>query len=113
MLIHVSNLKVSAIIGVYPPERLNPQTLLIDYSFEYDATQACLHDDFKQAIDYDNLSQELIKITQESKFFLIETLAERLAAFLKNKSLIKSGRVLVKKPEALKAAEYSAAEVIF
>jgi len=85
----------------------------VDIEFEYDADNASKTDKLEFAVDYSKIVGETIKTAKESKFYLIETLAEKVLRNLRNYPVITSAKVTVKKPSAIKNIDYVSAEANF
>ncbi|MDA3884400.1 MAG: dihydroneopterin aldolase [Candidatus Delongbacteria bacterium] len=113
MLITIKNIKIDAIIGTLDHERITPQPIEIDIEFEYDASKAIENDDFNYAVDYKALTDEIITYIQRAEFYLIETLVSKVIEKLKENDEITSGRVILRKPKALKSTEYVSAKGTF
>ena len=76
------DIQLSAIVGVYDWERLQPQSLLLDLDLTLPNKQAGLTDDLANAVNYADLVERLRAFAQKSTRRLIEALAEDLAEFL-------------------------------
>ena len=113
MKIEIKNLKIEIIIGTLEHERNTPQPIEIDIEFEYDAVKAIENDNFKYAVDYKTLSDEILEKIKDTEFYLIETLVSKIIDKLKENKQISSGRVTLRKPKALKNAEYVSVEGTF
>ena len=113
MKINIKNFKTEIIIGTLEHERKHTQPIEIDIEFEYDATQAIENDNFNYAVDYKALTDEIIEIIKGTKLYLIETLVSIVIGKLKENKQISSGRVILRKPKALKNAEYVSIEGTF
>ena len=87
--VFVDEFKTMAIIGCNPEERINKQPLLISFAYQYDISEAAVTDNVEAAIDYDDLCQKIARFIAESRFHLIETLADRLIDLYLNKQLLK------------------------
>lgn len=83
--------------GVTEEERTIGQRLSVDVEMECDVSGAARTDRLKDAIDYDQLCGEIVKIGRESHVCLIETLAERIAGKILEDRRIASVIVRVKK----------------
>lgn len=81
--ISIIGLKVTALIGVYPYEKEIEQLLLIDLSFSMDAKSAAKSDDISHTLDYSKICETVISFVKRTHCNLLETLADRLASFLK------------------------------
>ncbi|MBN2790029.1 MAG: dihydroneopterin aldolase [Candidatus Delongbacteria bacterium] len=113
MVISIKNIKADVIVGTLDQERMYPQTIELDIEFEYDAGKAAETDDFNYAVDYKELTDEILEYLKGTKFYLIETLVSRITEKLKNKEHITSGKVILRKPKALNCAEYVSVEGTF
>lgn len=102
--IYVESIRGSALIGIYPHERRRRQPVLVTLEFPCDAARAAARDRMEDAVDYDVLTKETIRFARKSSYFLIETLADRLAAHLLSVSRIPWIRLSLVKPKALASA---------
>lgn len=78
--------------------------MLIDLKFPAPVRRPARTDDLRKALDYQALASAATDFVSKSKFFLLETLAERLAAFLLREFNLKSISLKVAKPQALENA---------
>lgn len=103
--IHIEGLACDAIIGTNDWERNNTQPIIINIAFTYDAANAIINDDLAQAIDYDALSESIIKYIKQTNFFLLESLCEAIVSLIIENTLILQTKVSISKPKALEAAQ--------
>ena len=101
----ISKLGINTIIGVYPHEKLAPQTLQLDLTLYFDASHAGMSDNLNHTIDYDNLTKELKICLEQQSFELIERVAHEVIKFCFCYPLISAISVTVHKPTALDIAE--------
>ena len=113
MKIKIKNVKIDIIIGTLEHERKHTQSIEIDIEFEYDTTQAIENDDFNYAVDYKSMTDDIIEYLKGTKFYLIETLVSKVIDKLKKNEQITSGKVVLRKPNALKYVEYVSIEGTF
>ena len=104
-IIFIRKLSVKTIIGVYEQEKISKQLILIDLNLHYDTLQARESDNIKYALDYHQLSNDVIDFVAQSKYELIEALAEAVAVFILNNRQIKRIEITLSKPQALEKAE--------
>jgi len=109
----VKGIEIQAVIGTKHHERNSHQKILIDVEFEYDAKIASNSDRLEDAVDYSAIVEDIIRNAKESRCLLLETLAERTADLLRRNPVIKSGKITVKKPSAIKNIEFISAEANF
>jgi len=113
MKININGIEIQAVIGTRDHERGNYQKIIMDIEFDYDASKASASDKLEYSVDYSKIVESAIKISKDHKFYLLETLAERIIGLLKENSMITSARVRVKKPSAIKNIEFVSAEANF
>ncbi len=80
--VFVRGLRVRTLIGVEPRERRALQTVVIDLDVACDAAAAARRDDVRDAVNYRTLAKAALAFGARSRFALVETFAERLAALL-------------------------------
>ena len=103
--IHIQKVRVKAILGLYPEERLNPQDFIVSAKLYLDLREAGKSDDINHTVDYDSLHRKLAEIANESECLLIEKLAELCAAECLRNTLVQACTIKVDKPEALELAD--------
>jgi len=103
--IRIHALEVEAIIGHYDWERRVPRTLTLDVELSLDVARAARRDQLGDSVDYDAVAKSITTFVRDSRFTLIETLAERLAAVLLKEFGISRVKLTVHKPAALAAAK--------
>lgn len=113
MKITVKGIEIQAVIGTQDHERNNPQRIFVDIEFDYDSGMASRTDKLEYAADYSKIVAEIISSAKKNRYYLLETLAEKVVSILKDHSVIRSGKVTVKKPSAIKNIEYVSAEMNF
>lgn len=103
--IKIKKLKIPVIVGTKPAERRLKQEILVTISFDYDAAKAIKKDDVAQAVDYERLTQSIIREVARTQFFLIETLADFILSIIIKEPGIERASVKLTKPKALKNAQ--------
>lgn len=81
-IIFLRGLKIETIIGIYDWERRIRQTILLDLEMATDISRAAATDSIEDALDYKALSKRVTAFVENSEFFLVETLAERIAGLI-------------------------------
>jgi len=102
--IFLSELKVETIIGYYEWERQVRQTVLVDLEFSTDVAAAAKHDDISRTLNYKGIAKRTLQFVGESKFHLLETLAERLAEVLVREFDLAWLKVTLHKPGAIRSS---------
>lgn len=98
--VFISDLLVRCIIGVFPGERDKKQDVLINVNMEADLRTACRSDRIEDAIDYKSVKQEIVRQVEQSKFQLVEAMAERVAGICLKEPRVERVTVTVEKPGA-------------
>ena len=109
--IHIRDLKIQGILGVYPEERDVHRDIVLNLTLYKDQRQASAEDDFTHAVDYDSLSQDVAAFAERSSFNLVESLAESIARLILEKTPVEAVRVIVDKPGALTIARSVAVDI--
>ena len=99
--IHIENLTVPGIIGVYPEERVRRQPLIFNLSFTRGFHEAAARDDVRLTLDYAEVCREIQAFVEAHAFQLLETLIHRLAAHLSERFEFTRLTLHIRKPEAL------------
>jgi dihydroneopterin aldolase len=100
--IYLRGLEVRAILGVDAWEREEPQRVVLDLDLATDVAKAAARDSIADADDYKRVAKEALAFTAASRFHLVETLAERLAAHLLTSCGLTWIRLRVSKPGAIR-----------
>lgn len=104
-IIYIRNLKIDAIIGVVPWEREVKQTLHLDVEMAVDTSAAAVSDELADALDYAAVATRLSEVVGNSRFQLLEALAEQLVAVLQQEFAVSWLRLRIGKPGAVPAAD--------
>ena len=111
-VITIKNLRINCIIGCNQEERVKPQDVLVTVRLSCDCRPAGLSDRLEDTINYAKLSEKFIRIATEGQFFLIEALAERIAACCLGEPRVSQVEVTVAKPDALQTADCAAVTIM-
>ena len=103
--VFISGLRATSVIGCYDWERDVRQTLVIDLKLKADFARAAETDALTDALDYAAISKRVIAVCDESRFQLLEALAEHLATLLLTEFSIAGLQMTVTKPGAVEAAD--------
>src|SRR5688500_15238229 len=82
-LVFIEDLRIETIIGIYDWERSTRQVVALDIEMAFDNTRPAASDRIEDTLDYKAVSKRLIAFVGESHFELVETLAERCAALIR------------------------------
>ena len=102
--IEISDLHLRAIIGINPDERNNRQDILINIILDVDTRPASASDDIADAANYRTITKRVIELVENSRFFLVERLAEAITRVCLEEPRVERARISVEKPTALRFA---------
>lgn len=102
--IEISDLHLRTIIGINPDERDNRQDVLINITLDVDTRPAAASDDITDAANYRTITKRVIELVENSRFFLVERLAEAIARACLDEPRVERARISVEKPTALRFA---------
>ncbi len=103
--ITIDRLHVRCIVGIFPGEREKKQDVFITVTLHADLAKACATDDIAQTVDYKGLKKSIFAMAEASSFYLIEALADAVAARCLEDERVRRADVTVAKPGALRFAE--------
>ena len=109
--VFVRDLEARAIIGINDWEREKRQTLMIDLDLACDAASAAHEDDIAKAVNYRSVAKAVLAHVESSSYFLVETLAERIAEILQRDFGAPWVRVRVRKPGAVRFSSEVGVEI--
>jgi len=102
------HLRIDCIVGIYPHEREQTQTVFLDIALDYDFARAAASDAIPDAVDYDHVVASVTGLIQSRRFQLIETMAEETAAMLlAGLPQVEVVRLEIRKPDAVPSAASS------
>jgi dihydroneopterin aldolase len=100
--IFIHALKTEAIIGIFDWERQVKQTVIVDIEISADIHKAALSDSIDDTLNYKRVAKRVLAFVEESKFHLVETLAEHLAMLILEDFGIAWVRISLSKPGAIR-----------
>ena len=109
--IHLRQVAVRCVLGVHAAERRKARQIRMDISLACDLRAAMASDRLEDTLNYEIIEAEAVAIAKKGKFFLLETLAERVAAACLRHAPVRAVRVAVDKPGALRHARSVAVEI--
>ena len=109
--IHIRDLGLRCVIGVYEDERRDRQDIILNIVLAGDFSKAGRTDDIEDAVNYKDIKKAVIKLVESSQYRLIETLAEQVAAIGLGHPKVQQVTVTVDKPGALRFARSVAYEI--
>lgn len=103
-IIYLQDLRIEAVIGVYPWERCVKQIISLDLEMAADIRRAAASDRLDTTLDYKAVAKRLIDFVGHSEFQLVETLAERIAGIVIMEFGVSWLRLRLNKPGAISSA---------
>ncbi|CAL9462929.1 Dihydroneopterin aldolase [Streptomyces sp. enrichment culture] len=86
--------------GVFPKEREEGQTFIVDLVLAVDTRSAAADDDLAKTVHYGIVAEEVVAAVEGEPVNLIETLAERIAQVCLKHEVVREVEVCVHKPDA-------------
>ncbi|MDQ2693973.1 MAG: dihydroneopterin aldolase [Pseudomonadota bacterium] len=103
-IIFIRALKIDTVIGVHDWERQIRQTVCIDLEMGTDIRPAAAADALGQTLDYRAVAKRLIQFVGDSRYGLVETLAEAIAGLVLTEFQVPWLRLSLSKPGAVRGA---------
>jgi dihydroneopterin aldolase len=102
--IFLKDLRVKTIVGIWEWERRMPQVISIDLEMAADIRRAAERDHIEATLDYKAVTNRVRAFAEQSRFQLVETLAERIAGIITEEFSVPWVRVAVHKPFAIRGS---------
>ena len=77
--IFIPALRAETFIGIYDWEKATRQRVIVDLELDTDIRRAAQTDDIADTLNYKSISKRLVRYIEDSRYELVETLAEKLA----------------------------------
>ena len=78
-IVYIRDLEIRTIIGIYDWEREQKQLISLGLEMGCDIKSCASTDSIENALNYKAVAKRLIEFVEQSEFFLVETLAERVS----------------------------------
>lgn len=105
--VSLTGLSVHGRHGVFPEEKRDGQTFVVDVTLTFDTRPAAASDNLADTVDYSALAASIVEIVAGEPVDLIETLAARIADHCLDNPLVDATRVTVHKPNAPMAIDFA------
>lgn len=102
--IFIHALKTEAIIGIFDWERQVKQTVIVDIEIGADIRKAALSDSIDDTLNYKRVAKRVLTFVEESKFHLVETLAEHIAMLVLEDFGVDWVKISLSKPGAIRSS---------
>lgn len=102
--VFIEDLRIETVIGIYDWERKIRQVVALDLEMAFDNTKPAATDRIEDTLDYKAVSKRLIAFVEDAHFELVETLAERCAAIVREEFGVAWLRLRLAKPGAVRGS---------
>lgn len=102
--IFLRDLRIRTIVGIWEWERRLPQVVSIDLDMATDIRRAAGTDQIGDTLDYKAVTRRIKAFVADSRFNLIETMAEQIAGIIIDEFGVPWVRVAVHKPWAIRGS---------
>jgi D-erythro-7,8-dihydroneopterin triphosphate epimerase len=109
--IHIRDLRINCIIGINPKERVDEQDLVFNITLHTDLSMAGKSDAIDDTVNYKTLKDMIVAHVRESSCYLIEKVADEVAAVCFTDPRVMAVDVCVDKPGALTNASSVSVEI--
>lgn len=100
-IVYIRELEIRTIIGIYDWEREQQQIVSLDLEMGSDIAKAAATETIENALDYKAVAKRLINFIENSEFYLVETMAERVAEIVLNEFDVPWVKLRLGKPGAV------------
>lgn len=104
-MINITNLRLRTFIGFNPDEQEKQQDIVINAEIHYPASQLCLNDNVDKALDYKQITKNVIQHVEGGRFLLLEKLVADVLDLCSEHEWVNFARVRIDKPHALRFAD--------
>ena len=103
-IVYIKDLQAKTIIGIFDWEREIKQTVSIDLEMATDIRKAAQSDEICDALNYKSIGKRITDYIEQSRFQLVETLAENIATIVREEFSVSWLRLRLSKPGALRGS---------
>ena len=100
-IVFIRDLEIETVIGIYDWEREIKQVISLDLDMGTDIRKAAQTDNIEDALNYKAVAKRLIGFVEESRFELVETLAEHICNIVMQEFAVPWVRLTLHKPGAV------------
>ena len=103
--VFIRGLEVEGIIGIFKWEREVRQIISVDIEMDFDNKNAAKSDSIEDALNYKLVGKRITSFIKDSKFQLVETLAENISKIILKEFPVTTVKVTLSKPGALRGSD--------
>jgi len=100
--VFLQGLTAHCVVGVWEWEKAITQKIVVDLELATDIAKSAKTDQLEDTLDYKSIAERVIQMLEESRFQLIETMAEAVAELLQTEFSIAWVKVTINKGGAVK-----------
>jgi len=104
-IVFLRGLRIETTIGIYDWEKAIKQPVILDLEMASDVARGASSDRIADALDYKAVSKRIKQFVADSRFELVETLAERCAAIIRDEFGVPWVRLTLNKVGAVSDSE--------
>ena len=109
--VFIKDLIIQEIIGIHKHEKIKKQKIKFNIVIDVDQNTLPVEDAIKSIIDYEKIINKLENLANKKKYNFIESLVEDSFKEIFEDKRIKSVKIKIEKPEAIKNAQSVGVEV--
>ena len=109
--VFVKDLKIEALLGIYPEEKTKPQKIVVNIDLSVKEGDDPLSDDIRNVVSYEIVVKKVEEIVAAGHVGLAETLAELIAAACLRDKRVMAARVRIEKPDVIANARSVGVEI--
>ncbi len=110
--VFIRDLTMRCIVGIDEQERREKQDVLVHVTMYTDLRKAGRTDALEDTVDYRAVKKRILHLAEESRFRLIEALAQSIADECLRDERVERVEVVVEKPGALRFARTAGVEIV-
>lgn len=103
-IVFIRDLQVETVIGIYDWERKIKQIISLDIDMATDIQKAANSDNIDDTLSYKTVAKRLIAFVEESEYELVEALAEKICAIIREEFNVPWVRLTLNKPGAVRGS---------
>lgn len=103
--ITITNLRLRTFIGFNPEEQQKLQDVVINIEIQYPADKAQVSDQVDDALNYKDITKNIIKHVENGRFLLLEKLVTDVLSICSEHPWVNYAKVRIDKPHALRFAD--------
>jgi len=103
-IVYIRDLRIDTVIGIYGWERHTTQSIIFDIEMSADIARAAATERIEDTLNYKSVAKRLMAFVGNSEFQLVETLAERCAAIIRDEFGVRWVRLNLNKKGAVRGA---------